>query len=430
MVVVDPCAPKPVAISPWEVAGQFRRDVVDKEVQSAATYSYLWSADQMGHVALGLLVVFLWSWALQFMPPPQTWEWVISSTEWLRARGPLELSGVGLFFWEFMSFLIFATNGNKVFRLDFTLLALNALTAFFYMFLGCVAGSMLQIDLTTGAKATGISAFLGLLMAWPWLRQKMVWQKAGLPFLSRLSHMDVARESPLATRAPEIDGFIARLSRGERNSVPKAIIVTGPLGAGKTTLACGIGTECALKSIKVRYTTFDKLGQMIAAGHDDAGPENIGYWPWRESEVLIIDDIDSGVQSQPYVDADEFATILNNDFRSAAACIADRITVWVLGQKDPAELQKWTASIADLLGLQPGRGEVSVLTYQPDRETASAGQISASPTWAGRQPAPLGGHIMVVPLEPAPMPSASVRRLSLWPRKPAAPTKTPTRDAA
>jgi hypothetical protein len=35
---------------------QFWADIHDKEVSSAATYSYLWTADQMGHVALGLLL--------------------------------------------------------------------------------------------------------------------------------------------------------------------------------------------------------------------------------------------------------------------------------------------------------------------------------------------------------------------------------------
>ena len=37
----------------WE---QFKADVYGKEVQSAATYSYMWMADQMGHVCVGILV--------------------------------------------------------------------------------------------------------------------------------------------------------------------------------------------------------------------------------------------------------------------------------------------------------------------------------------------------------------------------------------
>src|ERR1700761_4142406 len=35
---------------------QVKADLYDKEVQSAATYSYLWIADQMGHFGLGLLL--------------------------------------------------------------------------------------------------------------------------------------------------------------------------------------------------------------------------------------------------------------------------------------------------------------------------------------------------------------------------------------
>src|SRR5438105_2610333 len=38
---------------------QFRKDVFDKEVQSAATYSYLWLADQMGHIGVGILLTIV-----------------------------------------------------------------------------------------------------------------------------------------------------------------------------------------------------------------------------------------------------------------------------------------------------------------------------------------------------------------------------------
>jgi hypothetical protein len=48
-----PCAPD---ITYGELLTQFKADVYGKEVQSAATYSYMWMADQMGHVCVGILV--------------------------------------------------------------------------------------------------------------------------------------------------------------------------------------------------------------------------------------------------------------------------------------------------------------------------------------------------------------------------------------
>ena len=44
--------PTPPGVTTGFLLVQFWRDIFGKEVQSAATYSYLWMADQMGHVAL------------------------------------------------------------------------------------------------------------------------------------------------------------------------------------------------------------------------------------------------------------------------------------------------------------------------------------------------------------------------------------------
>src|SRR4051794_41852204 len=50
-----PSAPKITARMLWD---QFRLDVQGKEVQRAATYSYTWLADQVGHICLGILLDF------------------------------------------------------------------------------------------------------------------------------------------------------------------------------------------------------------------------------------------------------------------------------------------------------------------------------------------------------------------------------------
>src|SRR6478752_693085 len=50
---VHPSSPQ---ITYGELLKQFKADVYGKEVQSAATYSYMWMADQMGHVCVGIIV--------------------------------------------------------------------------------------------------------------------------------------------------------------------------------------------------------------------------------------------------------------------------------------------------------------------------------------------------------------------------------------
>jgi hypothetical protein len=49
-----PSAPQLTARDLWD---QFWADVYGKEVQTTATYSYTWVADQFGHICLGLIAI-------------------------------------------------------------------------------------------------------------------------------------------------------------------------------------------------------------------------------------------------------------------------------------------------------------------------------------------------------------------------------------
>jgi hypothetical protein len=53
-----PTAPK---LTLTDVAQQFWTDAYGKEVQTAATYSYTWLADQFGHICIGLILNFIFT---------------------------------------------------------------------------------------------------------------------------------------------------------------------------------------------------------------------------------------------------------------------------------------------------------------------------------------------------------------------------------
>ena len=56
---VDPVSPTAPSLTINDLRRQFWADVFGKEVQTAATYSYTWLADQFGHVAIGIVANFL-----------------------------------------------------------------------------------------------------------------------------------------------------------------------------------------------------------------------------------------------------------------------------------------------------------------------------------------------------------------------------------
>src|SRR6516225_12452756 len=55
---VKPVGPSKPNLSVKDILAQFWADAYGKEVQTAATYSYTWLADQFGHLCIGIVVDF------------------------------------------------------------------------------------------------------------------------------------------------------------------------------------------------------------------------------------------------------------------------------------------------------------------------------------------------------------------------------------
>ncbi len=350
--------PQRAVVTVQDILHQVGRDLFDKEVASAATYSYLWIADQMGHIGLGIVVVFALGWIVPLFHLAPVW------THWL----PLAIGMFLVSLWEYRAYRTYAALATGMFPSGDALLARNALIAAAYMVAGVAAGFAWHESTPIAVGVTAVAIPFLLVFAVPWLRQKIIWQKAGLPYLFRLSYS----AAPIAKDdARKLQDLIdAQIAAGDKPAPKSVIILSGPLGAGKTSLACGIGTECAFGGVKVRYTSFDKLAQMAVAKSDDSGPQNINYWPWRESELLVVDDINSGVADNPYLNLDEFKAIVDGDFGPDKLCLGKRTTVWILGPKSDDGLKLWRDAIAAICEAGAGTPP-AVLTIRFDAAAAA-----------------------------------------------------------
>ncbi len=337
---VAPSAPKITARMLWD---QFRLDVQGKEVQRAATYSYTWLADQVGHICLGILLAFLATALLA------SFGWGGPEPAW---RGFI-VTIVAVSAWEIGAYVLELRGAKGPFPLDWKLLGRNALVAWGYMALGGVLGYLFH---TPEPRMILWAIFLGLVIAIGlapyWLRQKIVWQKAGLPYLFRLANAEHLMEPQ---QARQVVGLVSAMAPPDAD--PQQILIAGPVNSGRTSFASGLGTEFAFRDRKVRYLSFDRLVEFATGTNfdnkplelcDEFGPVNVSYWPWPQAQILIIDDISPILESAPTLEnLTQFSDMLGGPLQCIREYLADKHTIWILGNVgSEAELGAFADSIA------------------------------------------------------------------------------------
>jgi hypothetical protein len=330
-----PNGPQPPDISWCDIGRQVLVDIRGKEVQVAETTSHSWLANQLGHITGGILLAglapFGLHWLLGFFPGLKlspTWENIIGS-----------LIIVVIFVaWEAHAYRISVNDANGQFPLNTSLLRDNAVIAAFYLILGVPVAFVYREFALAGR--VGLAAFLFILLvvagaaaAVCWLRQKIVWQKAALPYLSRLATCAGTFD---ANAAKELQGIIHTAPPRAR---PRQVVVAGPPGCGRTCFAAAVGTEFAFRGARVRYLTMGALLEFAAQPvnpnfADDPGPTNIGYWRWSQAQVVVIDDIWPLLVSRRQQVEDmvqDFGNIFKNNLAPFAEVLRNCHTVWVIG---------------------------------------------------------------------------------------------------
>ena len=338
-----PTAPHITAKDLWR---QFWADAYGKEVQSAATYSYLWLADQFGHLCIGIVVnfaataltglVFVYlGWRESFTYDAGIWP-------------GLAITIIGVSLWEWSAYRSSVKQATGVFPLDTKLLRANAVIAATYMSLGGLLGFAFHLALIWALVISAVVVVLAVLLAPGWLRQKIIWQKASIPYLFRLADAapNIGSDDAAALQKLITDGVPPDIQ-------PYQIVIGGPIGSGRTPMAAGIATEFAFKSNKVRYLGLDCLLEFAAnssGGHfpNDPGPTTISYWPWSEAQVVVIDGVGPIISvNEPRREAnfDRFQAMLQNELHPVAEVLSRCHTVWVLGDLSPPPSQDQLSEI-------------------------------------------------------------------------------------
>jgi hypothetical protein len=336
--------PQSPHVSWAELFKQFKADVYGKEVQSAATYSYMWMADQMGHVCVGILVNQITTFGARHL-----WQFLGWSS--LAEVAGLIAAIAVVAAWEASTFFSSEQSAKGLFPLGRELLRDNAIIATAYMAIGAVVGFGFHIGIPWSDILFIIACtIVAIWLAPGWLRQKIIWQKAALPYLSRLADMEPTMGEDAAKKLQTL------LDSGAPPKVePAQVVIGGPVGSGRTQLAAGIGTEFAFNNVKTRYISIQSLLEFASAARapdfpDDPGPVNVNYWPWSQSQVIIIDDIGPMIapqRDQHQAMLEHFRGILNDELSSVAPVLARCHTIWVIGDLCPPGATQLAGKVLD-----------------------------------------------------------------------------------
>ena len=173
-----PFGPSAPQLTLKNLRDQFWADVYGKEVQTTATYSYTWVADQFGHICLGLIgnfaatalcgvVITLLGWSPEFHYDTGKWPGLV-------------IVSIGAAVWEWFAYNKSVDEATKRFPLDTALLRDNAQVAAAYMILGGVLGFAFHLHLIKALIVSAVVVVVAILLAPKWLRQKIIWQKVAL----------------------------------------------------------------------------------------------------------------------------------------------------------------------------------------------------------------------------------------------------------
>ena len=330
-----------------DVACQAYRDWFSKDVQETPTVSYVWTADQFGHFGLGFLITY-----------SLTWVFALYHLDGLSVHLSLAIANLALWigkeFRDFFHEKGLADSAQSVFKFNAAELWWNITTALFFIATGIAIASASFFGPGPALIVCTILLPLALGIGVWWLRRKITFQQAGLPYLYRLANFP--------SNVANVTTVQALLDPSMRPNC-RHLVLAGPIGAGKTSLAIGIATEFAFRMGIGRYTTMVKLLQSNLQSPQGGAQEfqdGRKLWPWQSSQLLVIDDVDNAgdmaaslthpsVLTEPPIAQVSLALSLLLDDAVKAGLAAQR-TVWVIGNTDPTP---WIGMLREVFGIAP-----------------------------------------------------------------------------
>ena len=163
----------------------------------------------------------------------------------------------------------------------------------------------------------------GLLLDREWnLRQQR--KQVRRMRVARFRETAVIEDLDLGPRRGLDRGQVLTLAEGQWIRDKHNLIITGPTGAGKTYLACALGTAACRNGFSVRYFQSSRLLQKLTLAHAEGSyPKFLGVL--AKTPLLIIDDWLRNLLTE--IQTQDLLEIVDDRYKRTSTILASQIPV-------------------------------------------------------------------------------------------------------
>ena len=163
----------------------------------------------------------------------------------------------------------------------------------------------------------------GLLLDREWnLRQQR--KQVRRMRVARFREAAVVEDLDLGPRRGLDRGQVLSLAEGQWIREKHNLIITGPTGAGKTYLACALGTSACRNGFSVRYFQSSRLLQKLTLAHAEGSyPKLLDVL--AKTQLLVIDDWLRNPLSE--VQTQDLLEIIDDRYKRTSTALASQVPV-------------------------------------------------------------------------------------------------------
>jgi hypothetical protein len=337
------------SISARAIRKQLWEDLVGKDAYRGVSLTYAWLANQFGHFSLGFIptiLIYICIIKSGHTTKNINWPYITIALIWLVIELCIFTFSIfkkGKIIW----FKIYMP--RFPFKPVWCNLIFDLITDIGFFWSGTLGAALVFVfNLFTAGFFTLLIILLFLSFRY-WYPAKMYLQEARYPFHFRLSQWDLHISNK---NKDTVETFLKSTETG------KQILIFGKDIAEKTSLCVGIATELSFKRKTCTYLTAIKLFSMFfEQDTDDFNIASKSLWAWRDSSLLIIDDINLSHTTEELISVNEFYDFLNNDdfSKENREVILNRKIIWVLGKDTPENTKEFAwKNLLKKIGVEEG----------------------------------------------------------------------------